>query len=260
MHVNSQDGTNIYFSRSGNGRPLVLVHGALISHRLWQPVLPTLEKYATIHAMDRRCHGNSGDNKEYTFEREVEDVVAVVEKAGEDVDLLGHSAGAVLALEASLLTKNIRRLILYEPPLTDELLRYSKEIIDSYEQQMKAGNREGLVSTFLYYAVGFSKEEIEEYKKLPLWQEHIDAAHTLPREERAFFEYRFNPKRFKKLDIPTLLLQGSESIEPYKHSIDLLDDVLPDSRVVTLREQEHVAMVSAPGLFAEEVVKFLKKA
>jgi len=41
-----------------------------------------LKKYATVHAMDRRGHGNSGNNKEYAFELEVENVVAVVEKTG----------------------------------------------------------------------------------------------------------------------------------------------------------------------------------
>ena len=71
----------------------------------------------TVYAVDRRGRGGSGDSQSYAIEREFEDVAAVVELIPRPVDLLGHSYGGICSLEASLRTKNIRRLILYEPPI-----------------------------------------------------------------------------------------------------------------------------------------------
>ena len=84
----SEDGTSIAAWRSGEGPPLVLVHGAAADHSRWSPVLPALEAHFTVVAIDRRGRGQSGDGDEYAIEREYEEVAAVVEMAGEGVDEL----------------------------------------------------------------------------------------------------------------------------------------------------------------------------
>jgi len=113
--VTSVDGTPIVYWRSGEGPPLVLVHGASADHSRWTPVLPAFEQRFTVYAVDRRGRGGSGDSDDYTIEREFEDVAAVVDSLGEPANLLGHSYGALCALEAALLTRNVRKLVLYEP-------------------------------------------------------------------------------------------------------------------------------------------------
>jgi len=95
----------------------VLVHGTGGSYKRWSPILPALEKQFTVYAVDRRGRGESTDSAPYAIECEFEDVAAVVDSFGEPVNLLGHSFGAVCSLEASLRTSNLRKLILYEPPL-----------------------------------------------------------------------------------------------------------------------------------------------
>lgn len=106
--IRSKDGTLIAYERSGEGPPLVAVPGVLTSSRLW-PVLPTLGEHFTVYAVDRRGHGDSGDAEHYAIEREFEDVAAVVDAIGTEVNLLGHSFGGSCVLGASLLTSNIRR-------------------------------------------------------------------------------------------------------------------------------------------------------
>ena len=76
--VASRDGTEIGWWTSGEGPPLVLVHGAVADHTRWRPLLPYLEAHATVHAMDRRGRGASGDAPVYDLAREFEDVAAVV--------------------------------------------------------------------------------------------------------------------------------------------------------------------------------------
>lgn len=111
----STDGTTITYQRSGLGTPLVLVHGTAADHRRWAPVLPSFEQRFTVCAVDRRGRGSSGDTAGYSVEREFDDVAAVVESLGEQVHLLGHSYGALCALEAALRTPDVRSLTLYEP-------------------------------------------------------------------------------------------------------------------------------------------------
>jgi pimeloyl-ACP methyl ester carboxylesterase len=125
--VESKDGTKIPVWKSGSGRPLVLAHGAAGgggSHSFWEGVRPYLEAQVTVITLDRRC--TFGDTTaSYDLEHEFEDLAAVVRDAGDDVDLLGHSSGAICALGASILAPNLRRLVLYEPPLFDAAMRSS---------------------------------------------------------------------------------------------------------------------------------------
>src|SRR5262245_15334434 len=100
-HVTSRDGTPIGYERSGQGPPLILVHGTTADHSRWAPVLPALSERFTVSAVDRRGRGASGDAPIYAIEREFEDVAALVDAVGGPVYLLGHSYGALCALEGA---------------------------------------------------------------------------------------------------------------------------------------------------------------
>ncbi|WP_157533201.1 alpha/beta fold hydrolase [Haloferax profundi] len=61
--VRSADGTEIAFHRSGSGSPIVMVHGTVSDHRVWNAmeIQSPLEEQFTVYAMDRRGHGESGN-------------------------------------------------------------------------------------------------------------------------------------------------------------------------------------------------------
>jgi pimeloyl-ACP methyl ester carboxylesterase len=88
--VVSEDGTPVAVWRSGAGPPLLLIHGAAADHNRWAPVLAALQERFIVFAVDRRGRGMSGDATDYALEREYEDVVAVVESAGDGVSVLGQ--------------------------------------------------------------------------------------------------------------------------------------------------------------------------
>src|SRR5690606_29299175 len=113
--VVSSDNTPIAYEVTGEGPPLALVHGTTADHTRWSNVLPELAARHTVFAMDRRGRGESGDSEHYELAREFDDVAAVVSAAGPGASLLGHSYGALCAMEAALRTSNLRKLILYEP-------------------------------------------------------------------------------------------------------------------------------------------------
>jgi pimeloyl-ACP methyl ester carboxylesterase len=77
----------------GSGPPLVLVHGAWNWADHWLGVAERLAGSCTCSVLDRRGRGSSGDGDSYSFDREIEDIAAVVEAVGPGTSLLGHSSG-----------------------------------------------------------------------------------------------------------------------------------------------------------------------
>jgi pimeloyl-ACP methyl ester carboxylesterase len=258
-HLNAKDGTRIGFKRSGTGPALVLVHGTSASHTRWAPILPELERHFSIYAIDRRGRGESGDASAYAIDLEFDDVATVVDAIDESVFLLGHSYGGICALEASLLTNNVGKLVLYEPPIPIEGEPiYPEGVIERLQTQLDADDREGVVRTFFTEVVRMPPHEFELFRASPAWPARVAAAHTLPRELRAHEAYRLDAARFKHLSIPTLLLLGGDSPSFFKASIEALAAALPNSQVVVMPGQQHIAIDTAPKLFVGEVVRFLK--
>ena len=179
--VTSQDGTPIGVWRSGKGPPLVLVHGAAADHRRWAPVLPALEQHFTVLAVDRRGRGRSGDRGDYTIEREFEDVAAVVESAGDEVAVLGHSYGGICALECALLSDGISKLVLYEAPMG--FLESPPHVVDRLQELLEQDRRDELVSFFMGEVAGLPPDQVELLRSKPAWEARLAVAHTIPREE-----------------------------------------------------------------------------
>jgi pimeloyl-ACP methyl ester carboxylesterase len=253
--VVSADGTTIACWQSGDGPPLVLVHGTAADHTRWAPVLAELEQRFTVLAVDRRGRGSSGDAPAYAAEREFEDVVAIVDRAGAGTNLLGHSYGAMCALEAALLTGNVGRLVLYEPSLGK--VAAPPEVVSTLEALLESDRRDELLAYFMGEVAGVSSEQIEMMRALPAWQARLAVVQTIPRELRADRDYAFDAARLRELRVPTLLLQGEHSPAPFAEAATMVDSVLPDSRVVVMPGQGHVAMDTGTDLFLSEVLGFL---
>jgi len=256
--VISQDGTPIAYHQSGAGTPLVLVHGTAAAATRWNAILPALAEHFRVYAVNRRGRGASGDSPAYAIEREFEDIAAVVDSLGEPAHLLGHSSGGIYALEAALRARHLRKLVLYEPPLPRPGVPINPEgFSERLQALLDAGDREGVLTTFLREGPRMPPHQIEQLRSSPAWPARVAVAHTLPREALALDSYRFDAQRFKELQTPTLLLLGGDSPPFFKAAIEAVDTALPNSRIVVLPGQEHIAMDTAPDLFVREVVTFL---
>ena len=256
--VTSTDGTTIAYERTGSGPPLVLVHGTTADHTRWEPILPALAEHFTVYAMDRRGRGASGDTDAYAVEQEVDDVVTVVEMVDAPVTLLGHSFGALCALEAALRTDHVCRLLLYEPPLpVGDHDPDTADVLDEMTALVEAGENEQALVHFFRDIARVPQTELDALRSAPNWPARVDAAETAIREERARKEYEFDPARFDELSVSTLLLAGSESTQFLQDATNVLNDVLPNSRISVLEGQAHAAMNTAPELFIEQVLAFI---
>lgn len=268
--VNSKDGTRIAIECTGEGPTLLIVHGGTGDRRRWQPLLPLFASHFHVCAMDRRGHGESERGANYSLEREFEDVATVVDALSANLShgranapkdpgpvfVLGHSIGAVCAFEAAFLTKNIAKVVLYEPPLQD---LDHRAIADRMEKMIQAGDREAALVTFLKEIVLVSPPEIEAMRERPNWPDRVAGIDIQIREIRALSKYRFDAKRAQKLRTPTLLLTGGKTASPQlKQAIKSLTDTLPHRTLVVFEGQEHNAMDAIPQQFAQVVTKFLE--
>jgi pimeloyl-ACP methyl ester carboxylesterase len=153
--VTAPDGTEIACFTSGDGPPLVLVHGTTADHARWATILGLLEPHATVHAIDRRGRGASTDGPAYAIERENEDIAAVVDHvaavSGQKVDVPGHSYGGVVAYGAAQLTDNVRALVLYEgwPAADPSGMHAPAHVAEWMEQLLAAGHPEAALELFL---------------------------------------------------------------------------------------------------------------
>jgi pimeloyl-ACP methyl ester carboxylesterase len=253
----SKDGTVIGFRRSGEGPPLLLVHGATADLSRWSPILPLLEPDFSVYAMDRRGRGASGDAPDYALAREAEDVAAVVEAIGEPAFVLGHSHGALVSLEAALLTDGIARLVLYEPPLPPDWPPIPSVALDRMAALVDSGDWEAALEVMFRDVVKMPDHEFEAYRQLPVWKVRVSLAPTVVRELTGHRDYRFEPERLASLQVPTMVLLGGDSPPPVQEGMVLLDTALPNSQIVVLPGQQHIAMDTAPELFVREVRRFL---
>jgi len=253
--VAAKDGIALAVECTGAGPNLVIVHGGTGDRNRWKPLFPLFASHFTVCAMDRRGHGASGDSPDYSLQKEVEDVVAVANSRPGPVFVLGHSYGAVCALEAAFLTDKISKLVLYEPPLQD--LDHTA-VATKMEKMIKAGDREQATVTFFQEIVMLSPSEIAAMKARPSWPALVASIESQLRQIRALAAYRFDPKRISTLRAPTLLLTGSKTQSAQlKLAIDGLMHSLPNRTLVVFEGQQHNAMDIIPQRFASVVTDFL---
>lgn len=105
---------------TGDGPPLVLLHGFSGSAHDFALHIPALAEDRRVLAIDHRGHGrssHSGDESTYTVDHIVDDVIDWLSHTidGDPVDVLGHSMGGRVALRLALARREqVRSLVLMD--------------------------------------------------------------------------------------------------------------------------------------------------
>jgi pimeloyl-ACP methyl ester carboxylesterase len=253
--VTSPDGVAIACELSGEGPPVVFVHGAGSARWSFDLLRPRLEERFTVIAIDRRGRGDSSDSDGYALEREFEDVATVVRGAGEGALLVGHSYGGLVAAGAAQLLDDLPRLVLYEPPMGGVLA--ADEVIDRWETLIRDGERDQMVREFFRDVAGYGDAEIDELARSPVWERRKRISPTVPRELRAERAHRLDRAALGRLATPTLMLLGSESPDWARRSTDAYRDAIPRSELRMLDGRGHGATTTDPELLASEIERFL---
>jgi len=255
--VQSKDGTPIAVFCRGSGPALLLVHGGTGDHTRWDSVVPTLSESFHVCAMDRRGHGQSGDAQAYAIEREFADVAAVADSLEQPVILIGHSFGAICALEASLRTRRIVRLVLYEPPFPVRGPLADRDVLARFEGLIQQGQKDTALELFLREIVKLPEARIAAARKEPSWAARAQAVGLQVREVKVVDAYGFIGTKYQPVKSPVLLVMGTETAEHHRAAVEALSEVLPSNRVAMLQGQGHDALQSAPKVFVDAILEFL---
>ncbi len=260
--VDSADGTPIAVFTSGMGPPLVLVHGASADHTTFRVVGPRLARHLTLHAIDRRGRGASGDTEPYAIAREFEDVAAVADavaaETGGPVPVFGHSYGGRTALGASLLTDRIGRVISYEGAPTPPGVRYQPSGLDEVlRAHLAAGDRVAILSTFMAEVVGMDDAELAAFRADPVWPLRVAAAPTIVRELEAELDPGASLESLGRVRQPVLQLLGGDSLPAFREGTVALDALLAKGRVIEIPGAKHAAHHTQPGAVVTAVLDFM---
>jgi len=271
--VRSADATTIGYRQLGHGPGVLLVHGGMQASQDFMKLASELSGQFTLYVPDRRGRGLSGpfgDN--YSVIKECEDIAALVEKTGAQ-NIFGLSSGAIIALRASLAIPNLRKVVLYEPPLSVNgsipvswLPRYEREIAQGKITQ-------ALVTVFKGLPVGppffVRSPRFVLAPVLALAARFVDNPEGDDVPIRALVptqhydmmivqETADTMEDYRSVGADVLLLGGSKSPAFLKRSLDALERDLPNVRRKTLDGLDHLSAANdgKPEVVAEELRRF----
>jgi len=249
----------------GGHPPLLLVHGATADHTTWRTVGPMFAESRRVFAVDRRGRGDSGDGPAYGIEREYEDLAAVADGLAAElgtgaVDVVGHSYGGRCALGASLLTRQIRRVVVYEGAPVPPGMSYRPDgLVEAVRDALARGANETALTTFLAGIVGMSEGELDAYRANPVWPARVAAAHTILREVDAEAGPAASLDALGAASAPVLLLLGSTSRSPFRIGTDALAARLAHAQVHVIDGAAHAAHHTHAREFVAAVETFLDR-
>ncbi|WP_026425786.1 alpha/beta fold hydrolase [Actinokineospora inagensis] len=244
--VHSADGTPIAYEAVGTGTPVVLVGGAFNDRNSTAGLGALLSAEFTAVSYDRRGRGDSGDTPDYTVDKEIADLAAVLEAVGGGY-VYGMSSGGILALLAAHRGAPITRVAVYEPPFDNVS---SEDFATAQAARAASGRREEAVEAFLRIT-GMPDAAIDGMRQGPAWPYLVGLAHTLSYDARIVAQGAIPD--LADLAVPTLVADGAASPPFLRDAAAGLAATLPAATVVTLPEQTHNVDVQ---VLAPELLRF----
>ena len=241
----------------GDGEPLLVLHPGGGNASSWLRVATALAARFRVLLFDRRPY-RVPDGAQSTVADEVDDVTAIAEIVGEPMLLVGHSSGAVIALEAALaLPASFSGLVLYEPPVAvsaplggDALTRANAALEAGYPgHALKIHLREIVKAPSLTITL------VALFP--PLWRPMTTFAVGQINDDNELESLGVGIDRYARVDLPTLLLGGARSPRHLRDRLDSLSQVMPRvESLVILKRQGHLANAWAPRKLARIIETF----
>ncbi|MFZ0903171.1 MAG: alpha/beta hydrolase [Mycobacterium sp.] len=275
--VSSRDGTTIGYRRYGRGPGLILVQGAMGVAQHYDQLAQSLAAQFTVLVPDRRGRAASAKafTDDHTYQRDVEDIAAVLEATGAHV-LFGLSSGALLAIESARQLSSVNAVALYEPPFqlhgmpTGQIERLSREI--------DAGRLDAAFVTLMRIVklapapllalprpllAAIFRRVIRHQAKVPS-TDYAPLTELIPSTRydfRVLTEIAGRIDDYRALDKDVLLLGGTKSPRYLRDGLIALEAILPSNRRVTLSRMNHTGPWNAdqhgqPNRVASELATF----
>lgn len=271
------DGASLYTRVVGEGRPVIVLHGGPdFDHRYLLPELDRFRDRFRLVYFDQRGRGLSAENvrpEDVTLASELDDIDRVRKHYSLDAPvMLGHSWGAVLALEYALRhPTRVSHLILMNPSpaSTRDLALLQK----AYRKQLGADmdRQREIVEGEAYRAA--DPEAVAARYRIhfrPALKRHADYERLMARMEATFVEqgnegilkaraveerlmdetwnledYDLLPE-LRTLELPTLVIAGEDDFIPVEVAEHIAGSI-PGAKLVTIEDCGHFSYFECAG-------------
>jgi pimeloyl-ACP methyl ester carboxylesterase len=273
------DGTRLAWTSAGRGKPAVLLtDGIGCAGYIWRRLAPALAEERRVLHWNYRGHGRSGpprDPSQMTVERCVEDLLAVLDAAGEERAVLaGHSMGVQIVVEAHrraparvqgllLVCGAPGRLIdtFHDSQLLRLAFPWARALFRRWPRLAAGGFRAAVTSEIaMEYALAFEvnrllvrREDLQRYfDDLSCVDPHLFM--TLLESAAA---HDVTP-HLPRIDVPTLVVAGErDGFTPMRLSV-AMHEAIRGSELLVLPQGTHVGPLEHPELVSERVRSFLR--
>jgi pimeloyl-ACP methyl ester carboxylesterase len=249
MHATSADGTRVGWIEEGRGPTILVIHPGSSDASSWEGVAARLSSRLRVARVQRRLYADGGAPAgPHTMASEVDDVLAVAAAVSRPVVLVGHSSGAVVALEcARTAPEAFAGMLLYEPPvavtrpLGGEALRRARAALD-------AGDPGRAMAIHLRDIVRVPRWQVAAVRLAPsVWRRLRAYAPRQIMDDEAIEALGVGLDRYTGVEVPACLLGGERSPANLRERLDALAQALPRvESVVRLRRHGHAAHLTNP--------------
>ena len=266
------DGQRMRYFHTGNGPPLLLIHGLLGGSFCWRLILPALAKRYSIYAMDLPGSGPSDDIKvDCSMSCQAQRLSQFIERENwTQANIIGCSFGGAVAMLLAgkdvQKSRRIRSLVLSAPvnPWSD----FGQGRIDFFSSR--------LGGHFLQWTLPISRP----VHRIALRRMYGDAK-RIPDDALAGYRASIlRPGRAQnvltalrnwrndveslrtvipQLRIPTLLIWGTNDRAVDPRSAQVLREHLPQSELKLIPGAGHLPFEEAPEQFSRAVLEFLSR-
>jgi 3-oxoadipate enol-lactonase len=266
----------LYYDDQGNGRSLILLHGAWASHKWWRWQVPELSRHYRVIAPDLRGHGQSTPlHQSYSIEGYAQDLESFRQSIGvAEAVLIGWSMGGFVALQYCLnhpakvnalvliATRGHRnpkvklraRLIYLQARLNLMMALSQPRKYDRIARHFPSPGSESIKKQVKAMLSPAATEEVYDWitsdlKKNPR-NNFFEVFKSLWNWEAA--------KRLKQISAPTLIMVGEHDTWTPPHFSRLIHQAIAASKLIIVKDAGHCIALEKPEQVNAEILKFLE--
>ncbi|OKH93399.1 alpha/beta hydrolase [Streptomyces uncialis] len=254
---------DLFWLDTGTGRPLVLLHGGFLDHRMWNDQIPALAARYRIIAPDARGHGRSANATEPFRHTDV--LAALLRHLGTGPAILvGVSMGGSIAVDTALEHPELVSAVVVsgsgtsEPYFTDP---WTTQTWTAWQSAMSAGDLDAAVEEFTLFAAGPHRTlddlDPEVVSRLREMTRSTLSKHT-PDEPDPRIPVRDTWNRAAKIDVPVLAINGTIDSPDHLGMAERLTNTVTNGHATSIDGTAHYPNMERPNVFNRALEDFLR--
>jgi len=235
------NGLQLYYEIHGSGRPLVLLHGGLMTIGLnFGPMLEPLAARRQVIAVELQGHGHTADTgRALTIAALAGDVVGLLDQLGvAEADVFGFSLGGLVACAIAL----------------GAPARVGKLIVASADPHRPPGRESAPLGEDRMPTPADFQAMRDAYDEVAPDPAHFEE--FAAKNSALVHEFPGWTDELRSLQVPTLLIFGDRDFSPLPDVVEVFE-LLPNAQLAVLPGTTHVGVTRRPGEVLALITPFL---